>query len=224
MTAHSKARYLLDCEAFDVDALVPPARPSEGAATVAWRDYMWGSFPTAVTEIPYGWLDRPARFRPDQPRNLATITRAGGSASRAQNNASVSAVGERPFTATVDSQVTDDPRNYGTWIVAYYTDVRQRMPQLTLNLVPRSDLEAWMVLGRTIGDRISITGAPTGATGWPDGVTELVIEGVEHRIGGDTRSVVWNTVPVIGAEVGQVGPWLRADVSTSDTSFDVLPF
>jgi hypothetical protein len=223
MTAHSKARYVLDCSAFDEEDLVPSVRPSEGAATVAWRDYMWGGHPPAVTEIPYDWLTAPARWRPDQPRNVATVTRAGGSSARAQDAASVDAVQERPFTATVDSQVVDDPRNYATWIVAYYTDVRQRMPTLTLNLVSRTDVECWRILGRSIGDRIRITGTPVGANAWPDGTTELVIEGVEHRIGGDTRYVVWNTAPVIGAAPGEAGPWFRLGESFTDGT-DVVPF
>lgn len=194
-----------------------------GGPQVAMNDYFWGGYPPAVTEIPYDWLTPPARWRPDQPRNVATVTRTGGSSARAQDTASVDAVQERPFAATVDSQVTGDPRNYADWIVAYYTDMRQRMPTLTLNLVPRTDVECWRVLGRSIGDRIRITGTPVGVTAWPDGTTELVIEGVEHRIGGDTRFVVWNTAPVIGSAAGVAGPWFRLDESFTDGA-DVLPF
>jgi len=104
--------------------------------------------------------------------------------------------------------------------VQYYTNVRQRMPQLTLNLVPRTDVECWRILAREIGDRISITGAPAS---WPDGVTELVIEGITHRIGQDVRFVVWNTAPVIGTAAGAVGPWFRLDASRTDGT-DVVPF
>lgn len=220
MSAQGKARQVLACSDFDADDLVAPARPSEGAATVAWTDYLWGGFPPAATEIPYSWLSRPARWRPEQPRNVATVTRSGGSVARAQSTASVTAIGERPYAATVDSKVADDPRVYAAWIVQYYTDVRQRMPQLTLNLVARSDVECWRILEREIGDRISITGAPAS---WPDGVTELVIEGVTHRIGQDVRWVVWNTAPVIGSAAGVAGPWFRLDVSRTDGT-DVVPF
>lgn len=223
MSAQGQARYLLDMVAFDADDLIPPARPSEGAATAAWHDYVWGGHPPPVTEIPYAWLSPPARWRPEQPRNVATVTRSGGSAARAQSTASIAAVGERPFSATVDSQVVSDPQAYAQWIVDYYQDVRQRMPTLTLNLVGRTDVECWRILGRQIGDRIRITDAPTGDTGWPDGVTDLVIEGREHRIGGDTRLVVWNTAPVIGATPGQSGPWFRLGESRLDGT-DRVPF
>lgn len=221
MSASGKARFLLvgDSE-FGDDDLVPAARATEAAESAVWRDYMWGGFPPASTQIPYTWLSRPARFRPDQPRNVATVTRAGGSAARAQNATSVASIGERPFVATVDSQVTDDPRVYAAWIVQYYTDVRRRMPQLLLNLVPRTDVECWRILSREIGDRISITGAPAS---WPDGVTELVIEGVNHRIGQDVAFVVWNTAPVIGSAAGVPGPWFRLDASRTDGT-DVVPF
>lgn len=221
MSASGKARMLLvgDSE-FGDDDLIPSIRAPEAAESAIWRDYMWGGSPPPVTEIPYTWLSRPARWRPDQPRNVATITRSGGSTARTQNATSVNGIGERPYTATVDSQVAADPRNYATWIVAYYTDVRQRMPTLTVNLVARTDVECWRILGREIGDRISITGAPAG---WPDGVTQLVIEGITHRIGQDVRAVEWNTVPVIGSTAGTVGPWLRLDQSRVEDAA-VLPF
>lgn len=374
MSSGGKARLVLaGCADYEGDALVPAIRPSEGGASVAWQDYVWSGFPPPVTEIPYAWLTPPARFRPDQPRNVATVTRTSGSAARKQNAASVGSVGERPFTATVDSQVDADPGNYAQWIVDYYTDVRQRMPTLTLNLVARTDVECWRILGRRIGDRIRITDAPgddvqlmpnpyfevgvsgytgvggalaqsstwsrsgssslrltpdgvstdalalsdpvavvggqtytvdgwlfsavgygtvglnvnwydaagnylsTGAlvtsltagvsqrfnytavapanaasarvhpveggtppasavlyadevtltgpnlVGWPDGVTDLVIEGVTHHIGVDVRWVTWNTSPVIGSAPGVAGPWFRTDSSRLDGT-DLVPF
>lgn len=129
------------------------------AATIA-NDTFWGGFPPTPTVIPYSWLTPPARWRSDQPRNVAQITRTGGGTARAVNAASVAAVGERPFTATLDTRVVDDPANYAAWIVANYTSPRQRMPQLRLNLAARTPTECWRILEREIGDRISITGAP----------------------------------------------------------------
>ncbi len=61
-------------------------------------------------------------------------------------------------------------------------------------------------------------------TGWPDGVTELVIEGIEHTIGSDdARWVRWKTAPVIGSVAGTAGPWFRLDESRTDGT-DLLPF
>jgi hypothetical protein len=350
----------------------------ESAARVVANDTFWGGYPPTPTQIPYSWLTPPARFRSDQPRNVAQVTRTGGGTARAVSAASVDAVGERPFSATLDTQVVADPASLADWIVANYTSPRQRMPQLRLNLLSRTPTECWRILEREIGDRISITGAPgevavlnanpyfetdasdwfsiqnaglawdaavahegaaallvtpdgvtsdpgartsgypvrpgltytysawvrvsaggsaarsvginwrtaddtnlsadvqtqtpsptiwtfysgtatappgaafarlvtTGPavlaaantwrvdeavlTGpdasrspWPDGVTELVIEGIAHSVAVDTRWVVWNTAPVIGATPGEAGPWFRADESRTDTGSDLLAF
>jgi hypothetical protein len=69
-------------------------------------------------------------------------------------------VGERPFTATLSSPVVADPQAYATWVVGNYTAPRQRMPQVRLNLLPRTPAECWQILEREIGGRISIVGAP----------------------------------------------------------------
>jgi hypothetical protein len=194
----------------------------ESAAQVVANDTFWGGFPPTPTQIPYSWLTPPARWRSDQPRNVAQVARSGGSTARATSATSVAAVGERPFTATLSSPVVADPQAYATWVVGNYTSPRQRMPQLRLNLLPRAQTECWLILEREIGDRISVTGAPAG---WPDGVTELVIEGIAHSIDADgTRWVVWNTAPVIGATAGEAGPWFRADESTADIGSDLLAF
>lgn len=151
----------------------------ESSARAVANDTFWGGFPPAPTAIPYEWLTPPARWRSDQPRNVAAITRAGGATARSVNAASVAAVGERPFTATLDSQIADDPANYAAWVTANYTAARQRMPQVRLNLLPRTPTECWRILERQIGDRISVTGSPdpllasmldrfgrTGSNGW----------------------------------------------------------
>jgi hypothetical protein len=197
------------------------------ARTVA-NDTFWGGFAPTSTQIPYDWLTPPARWRSDQPRNVATVTRTGGTSARAVNATSVAAVGERPFAATLDTLVIDDPGNYATWVVGNYSAPRQRMPQLRLELLSRTPTECWLILERQIGDRISITGAPSVALGspspWPDGLTELVIEGIEHSVdAAGVRRVVWNTAPIIGATAGRAGPWFRADESATSGS-DLLAF
>lgn len=401
----------------------------ESTAPDILADFFWGGLPPDPTRIPYGWLTPPARFRSDQPRNLAEVGRVRGATARAFDRASLAAVGERPFAASLDTATDADMLAYARWLVGAYTAPRQRMPQLKLNLTSRTEAECWLILEREIGDRISITGAPastltavtdtytravpsgwgsadtgqawttsggsasdysvnttrgtmaltttvtgrtaslanigpdldvtvyitppliaggaqyeqkllirnngsnwyetnvqyqtsglidvylvrgvtvlsaiagyahyellptfgvrmqafgpyirqkvwntfnaeppgwtaeildttlpgsstdsvvlvgdriTGntdgglvvqwdnlsvstpnATGWPDGVTELVIEGIAHSIDGDVRNVVWNTAPVIGATPGVAGPWFRADQSRTDTGSDLLAF
>lgn len=190
------------------------------ARTIA-NDTFWGGFPPPATEIPYGWLLRPARWRPDAPRNVAEVSRIGGATARRRNTTSIAAVGERTFQASLDSRVVDDPDNLAAWMVANYTNPRQRMPSLTIHLLPRIETECWRILAREIGDAITITGTPAS---WPDGVNNLVIEGVTRLIHVDEPRVVWSTAPLIGAAPGQAGPWFRADDSRTDTGTDLLAF
>ena len=192
-----------------------------GGPDVVANDYFWGGYPPAPTKIPYSWLTPPARWRPDQPRNLAIIGRASGVTADARDRDSIDAVGERPFTATLDTPVVDDPVNYADWIVGNYTEPRPRMPVLRLNLLSRTPTECWRILSREVGDAIHITNVPAG---WPDGVDHLVIEGITHTVAADIRFVDWNTAPLIGAEPGEAGPWFRADESTADTGADLLAF
>lgn len=162
MSSTSKAR-LIRSGLLSMRSLRDPTFQEDvNGGTAAWaNDYFWGGYPRDPTEIPYSWLSPPARFRPDQARNVATITRSNGSSVRWSDRASVaSSIGERPFTASIDSAVVDDPYNLATWIVDNYLQPRQRNPQLGLNLNARTSVECWRLLEREIGDRISITDAP----------------------------------------------------------------
>lgn len=126
----------------------------------ALGDYWWGGYAPTPTQIPYAWISPPARWRPAQPSNLAVVTRTGGEQGRSTNRTSVAALGERPYTATINTTIADDPVNLATYITDYYTAPRQRMPGITLQLAGRSPTECWRILSRKIGDRISIAGAP----------------------------------------------------------------
>lgn len=126
----------------------------------AFDDFWWGGYPPTPTQIPYAWLRPPARWRPAQPSNIAVVTRTGGEQGRSVNRTSIAALGERSYTATINTTVADDPVNLATYITTYYTAPRQRMPGIALQLVGRSPTECWRILSRKIGDRISIVGAP----------------------------------------------------------------
>jgi hypothetical protein len=129
----------------------------------ALGDYWWGGYPPTPTQIPYSWLSPPARWRPAPPANTAAVTRTGGETARSVNRTSVASIGERPFTATLNTTVADDPYNFASYITTFYSDPRQRMPEIALELAGRTPTECWRILSRKIGDRISITGAPNAA-------------------------------------------------------------
>lgn len=202
------------------DLLPRPDTDSGGAG--ALNDYFWGGGPPSLTQIPYAWLTPPLRFRPDATVNVATATQVDGVTARSVNKSSRDEYGEStaPSSPTLATLTSADPLNFTTHVTANYAAPRMRCPQLTLELLDRTDVECWLILAREVGDRIQITGAP--AT-WPEGTTSLVIEGIQHTIGIDERQVVWNTAPIVGATPGIPGPWFRADSSRADGT-DKIPF
>lgn len=167
-----------------------------GGLDGALGDYWWGGYPPTPTEIPYAWLTPPARWRPAPPANTAAVTRTRGETARSTNRASVEAIGERPYTASLNTTVVDDPANLAAYVTTYYTTPRQRMPEVLLNLVARTPTECWRILERRIGDRISISGAPgsdvqlvanpyfeTGVQGWTQSGGVASQSGVWSRSG-----------------------------------------
>lgn len=218
MSSTGKGRYLRGLRPWaDLVRLPDMASQDRDARTIA-QDLYFGNLPPAPTLIPYSWLTPPARFRADQAINRAKVSRSGGETAYASSTTSSDEYGVWAGSTTLTVPAgSSDPANLAAHLVATYAAPRMRMPGLTLNLATRSTVECKRVLGREIGDRITITGAP--AT-WPAGATELVIEGITHTITVGTRLVAWNTSPVIGAAAGEVGPWVRADqsqITGSDT-------
>lgn len=175
-------------------------------------DYVWGGLSApAPAEIPYAWIAQPVRFRTDSPINSATITRSGSGESTADDLADQVEHLVWSAEATLDTVSDQDPANLAAYLVTYYAQPRMRCPQLRFSLLRRwledhSGSQCRLLLGIKIGDRISITGAPTT---WPDGASELIVEGIHHTIDVAERWVEFNTSPVIGTTPGVPGPWFR---------------
>jgi hypothetical protein len=190
----------------------------EAFVEVARHWYLDGWQAPDPVEIPWSWISGPLRFRQDKAFTHASVTKTGGGSAIAQ----VSADEQIDFTASLDSENDVDAPNLAHFTITYYDTPRTRLAQLVLALNRRTDLEIWTILGVNIGDRISITDVPAG---WPQGADSLVVEGIQHISRGDVgpRLVVWSTSPVIGEEVGQVGPFFRVGVSPLDGD-DLLPW
>lgn len=186
--------------------------------TLAEDWYFAGRGPVTPTEIPWTWISGPLRMRQDPPLNAASVTASGTAYST--DLTSISSYGQWPFSATLNTATEVDAQNLADWVVGYYPDPRTRLPTLRVILNSRTETECWTILGREVGDRITITNTPAG---WPDGATELVIEGITHSSGVDVREVSWSTSPVIGAAADATGPWFRIGVSALGGT-DALPF
>jgi len=195
----------------DLLSLPDMAGQYRDAYTVA-NDLYFGNLPPPAVQIPYSWISPPARFRPDQPINTVTIGQGAAGSAYATDSASVAEHGAwtPPGNTSLQTGCDADPQNLAEWLVAYYANPRMRMPALTLNLLQRTNSECHRILSCDIGDHIRITGAPVR---WPRGTPHLVVEGKQHTISAENRTVTWNTSPVIGVEPGTAGPWARADQS-----------
>ena len=119
-------------------------------------------------------------------RNAAQVTRVGGTAQVAGSDASQTQFLKRTFNRT-DLIVTTDAEagEYARWIIRQFADQDKRVEQITLDpdgidTVSDPTADLWpQVVGRQIGDRITVRRRPLGGTMFE---TECWIEGVSHDI------------------------------------------
>lgn len=185
-------------------------------------DWFWGYVPPAIVTVDYSWLVQSLRMRPDPPTNDVTTRLTSGGYARVTSSTSVSTYGT--FTGspvTLDALNTVDAAAYGTYITAYYGDPRQRIPQLTFDLLQLTDLQRQTVLGVQLGQRVAIANV---SSTWPAGCNSVIVEGIGHSISVDTRQVAWNISPVIGTAADAVGPWFTWDVSFLNSTIDLVPY
>lgn len=183
------------------------------------NDLYFGGLPPRPVQIPMSWLRPAAVYRQDPPIARAEVTQQGGQTAQSYNASAAVNGREWVFTETIDSIVDVDPANLAAWVTTYYDSPQPRTPGFLLVLNGRSQTELWTILGVVQGTRISVTGT----SGWPDGSTELVVEGIVHEVKADLRRVLWRCAPVIGATVGTAGPWFYSDSSMTSGS-DAVPF
>lgn len=169
-------------------------QPRAMAAVVA--DYFWNTTP-APAVIPYAWLNGPVRFRADQPINDPAIGITGTSGtSRAPNATSITQYGDYTAPATLSTAISADADVLAGYLSANYSGFRMRCPSLTINLLhpARTSTDLQLLLGITIGTRLTISGAPAQ---WPEGTSSLIVEGISHQVAHLVRLVTFNTSPVI---------------------------
>jgi len=198
-------------------------RLDQDAAQAAWAsDFYFDSKPP-VALIPYAWLTPPFRARADQPVSVAQVTRTNAGTLTATSTATVAQYGYSYLQTNLDTVADVDVDNLAGYQLAYYTTFRMRCPSLTVNLLDpaRTTADLWLVLGVAIGTRLSIPDAP--AT-WPAGANSLIVEGINHQISQNVRTVTWNTSPIIGTTAGVPGPWFRMGSSSWSSPTDLLPY
>lgn len=188
----------------------------ETDAALAQDWYLSGLSAPEPVDIPYAWLAGPFRSRQDKAVTYAAVTKSNAGTAIA----AVPTDRQVKFEAEIASLNDTDAPNLAHFMTVYYDQPRTRLAQVRLHLNERDDTDIWTILGVGIGDRIRITDPP--AT-WPADAAHQIVEGIGHESGGDRRVVVWSTSPVIGEDLGEVGPFFRIGASTLDGP-DKLPW
>lgn len=113
--------------------------------------------------------------------NRARITRVGGAEQQADNAASQAAylVHSDPRTGLL-MQTDSDALSYAGWLVYYGKDPEQRVDQLVINPNLDPDNLYPQVLGRELGDRITIVLRPPG--GGSAVTQDVFIRGIQHEL------------------------------------------
>lgn len=126
-------------------------------------------------------------------RNRVQVTRAGGGAVVAKDDDSIADYGMRSYSRTSLSPDSTDARNIAQWILDHYRDPILRFDKLTVR--PFADpTNLWpQVLGRDIGDRITIRRRPQGVGDMIE--KEVLIEGISHTIAPGSWVTSWDLTP-----------------------------
>ena len=182
-----------------------------GAGVMTFRSHRWATEATAATtsqhtfgdgsgETPY--LDLtvdPANI--DDIVNVATVTTAYGGGGTYADETSVALYGHRTVTRTAPLPTSAAATNLAIQLATTRSHPTVRVENLTVSpLVPGWGATIWpQVLGRTIGERITVKRSPT-ATLFPASLTPAIsaavtIEGVAHSWDQQRWVTVWNTAP-----------------------------
>jgi len=189
------------------------------------------SRPVALTlDVAQGQVGWP--MEPDDDdyllRNDVTVSRQGGSSSRATDSTSVTTEGVYPESATINCQLDTDLRQHANWRLNQGTTEDLRYPQVVIDLTRNQDLiEDWC--DSDIGSRVQVTNVPVELP--PDDL-DLIIEGYTEVIdqvswkaaANMSPAAPWNVFTVQGGgNSGRVGTTstLTAGVNSSATSLSV---
>lgn len=196
----------------------PPAWPRLGASRRHTGNPL-GLTPVPV-EIPLCWLSGPVRLRLERPFTTAAVSRVGHGTARDTNTAALIQYKSLLFPAALDTACSADPAVLASWTVTYRATPLTRSPELTLNLLIRSDEERVRILSVQRNQRIRLTGVPPE---FPVGAADLVVSGITDEIGVFVRRVKWTTRAIVGVTPGTPGPWFRVGHSTVGGSH-IIPF
>lgn len=180
-------------------------------------DWVFGTPPAPVVDIPYRWLAMGLAIRQEPVINDMRVSRVDGIEARRIDQDSIDARQVGPGSATLDTAVAADTVSLAAWTVAMFASPRDRCPRVTIDLLDRTkltELDARRLLGIEVGTRILITDAPST---WPPGMERLVVDGIRHSLPKSQHLLTLITSQVIGHTPGTVGPWWQIDQTPLDS-------
>lgn len=176
--------------------------------------------PAVAATVDLLWIAKPWQHRVQPPVNAARITGAGNATAVTRNDTSVAEYGEYEVQGSIETATDADARNLALWYTSQYVDPRMRAPVMKFDLMAKSNTIRHTILGREISDRFNLSGLPANA---PEGLNSQFIEGITHRISVLTRTVEWNTSPMVGSLPGVPATWAQVGTSVVGSS-TVIPY
>jgi hypothetical protein len=126
--------------------------------------------------------------------NDIQITQSGSSPTyvfQTEDVASQNTYGVRSLTQTIEAANQTDCQGMGATLLARYKDAHARFYQVTLDGLPDAT-RFLQILGREIGDLVTMTRKPWGA---PQISVNVFIDGIEHQITPTSWRCVFSTTP-----------------------------
>lgn len=179
----------------------------DGKLTFHRRSRRYNTTPAFTLDVAQGHLADELTFPGDDFGlvNDMTVTRAGGTAARAVNQASIDEHGLYRDSAEIACQTDDQAFSAAGWRVNSYGTPLLRVPSVTVDLVTLDRLNpglAAAVLAATISTRFRITGLPAQA---PTAQIDLMIEGISETVRLGRHLVSFNCSPASVWDVWQLG-------------------
>lgn len=125
-----------------------------------------------------------------QIRNDVVLTyNEAGDVARAADGTSINRYGYRQYALQVSMASAAMAQNYAAWLLALYKDPLIRVSSLTIKPARHPDVLFPQVLGRELGDRITVKLTPPG--GGSRITRDAIIRGISHSVTPSDWTTVW---------------------------------
>lgn len=119
--------------------------------------------------------------------NVATVTRVGGTPQTATDTPSITEYGRQPWTRSgLVMESDDDALVHAQFVVYLLASPTLKIKAATFGLMTEQDTKLPAILGRQLGDRVTLNRQPDG--GGSLVTQQLFVRGIEHQIDAPART------------------------------------